>query len=157
LHELVTQLISDPFDRSRPLWEFVVIDGLEGGRAAMLQKLHHTLMDGKGGLRISEQFVDFERDAADLPPIELPDAVPDEATLVSSLSDPATHLARRGLGAAHRTMGDVGAALRSPSAAVRLGRDATGVATSAARQIRLDDGQASPLWHARSLRRWFGT
>src|SRR6478609_11005816 len=68
LHEVVTQLISDPFDRSRPLWEFVVIDGLADGRAAMLQKLHHTLMDGMGGLRISEQFVDFERDAPEPPP-----------------------------------------------------------------------------------------
>ncbi len=43
-----------PFDRARPLWEFIVIEGLPGDRAAMLQKNHHTVTDGQGDLRLSE-------------------------------------------------------------------------------------------------------
>ena len=36
LYRLATSLFMDPFDRTRPLWEFVVIDGLRGGKAAMV-------------------------------------------------------------------------------------------------------------------------
>ena len=54
-------LAEQPLDRARPLWEFTLIDGLPDGRAALLQKLHHTITDGVGGLRLSLALVDFER------------------------------------------------------------------------------------------------
>jgi len=38
LLDLVVQLYQDPFDRSRPLWQFFVIEGLEGGRSALFWK-----------------------------------------------------------------------------------------------------------------------
>ena len=38
--------MQDPFDRTRPLWLFVIVDGLEDGRGAMFAKLHHTIADG---------------------------------------------------------------------------------------------------------------
>ncbi|MGZ6896646.1 MAG: wax ester/triacylglycerol synthase domain-containing protein [Acidimicrobiia bacterium] len=53
-----------PLDRSRPLWEFTVVEGLEGGRAALLQRLHHTITDGVGGMRLSLSLVDLEREPA---------------------------------------------------------------------------------------------
>ncbi len=62
--ELAATLSRQPFDRSRPLWEFIIIEGLRGGRAAMLQRLHHTITDGEGGIRLSVQFLDLERDPA---------------------------------------------------------------------------------------------
>jgi diacylglycerol O-acyltransferase len=62
LLDLCAALAESAFDRSRPLWEFTVIDGLEGGRTAMLQKMHHTITDGVGGLKLSLALVDFEAD-----------------------------------------------------------------------------------------------
>lgn len=52
LMELVTHLYPALLDRSRPLWETYVIDGLEGGKVAVFVKAHHSLADGVGGLRI---------------------------------------------------------------------------------------------------------
>ncbi len=65
LLDLAAGIINDPFDRTRPLWEFVVVEGLEGGRAAMIQKLHHAIADGVGAIRISEQFIDLSPDATE--------------------------------------------------------------------------------------------
>jgi len=39
-----------PFDRTRPLWEATLIEGLPDGKAAYLLKLHHSLTDGPGGV-----------------------------------------------------------------------------------------------------------
>jgi WS/DGAT/MGAT family acyltransferase len=50
------------FDLTRPLWQLVIVDGLEGGRAALLAKMHHTITDGVGGVRMSAMFLDLERD-----------------------------------------------------------------------------------------------
>jgi len=62
LLDLAAGLCAPPLDRSRPLWEFTVVKGLEHGRAALLQKIHHTITDGVGGLRLSLSLVDTERD-----------------------------------------------------------------------------------------------
>lgn len=64
LLDLVAQLSATPFDRSRPLWEFTVIEGLPGGHAAFLQKVHHTITDGVGGLKLSFSIIDREADPA---------------------------------------------------------------------------------------------
>jgi WS/DGAT/MGAT family acyltransferase len=66
LLDLAAQLCATPFDRSRPLWEFTVIEGLAGGHAALLQKVHHTITDGVGGLRLSLSIVDRR---AEEPPV----------------------------------------------------------------------------------------
>lgn len=46
------------FDRTRPLWEITLIDGLEDGGAALLCKLHHSLTDGIGGVQIAMTLAD---------------------------------------------------------------------------------------------------
>ncbi len=42
------------FDPSRPVWAFTLIEGLEGDRAALVMKVHHSLTDGIGGMRLAE-------------------------------------------------------------------------------------------------------
>ncbi|MGQ4618621.1 wax ester/triacylglycerol synthase family O-acyltransferase [Nocardia sp. R7R-8] len=52
LQQLVSQLHSLPLDRSRPLWECHVIEGLSGGRFAIYFKLHHGQLDGVAAARL---------------------------------------------------------------------------------------------------------
>ena len=62
LLDLCGALAEQPLDRARPLWEFTIIEGLTEGRAAMLQKVHHTVTDGVGGLKLSIAMIDLDRD-----------------------------------------------------------------------------------------------
>src|SRR5436190_2082824 len=62
LLDLAAAVAATPLDRSRPLWECTVVEGLEGGRAAFLQKVHHTITDGVGGVKLSLSLLDFEAD-----------------------------------------------------------------------------------------------
>lgn len=72
LLDLAAELFEDSFDLARPLWTFLVIDGLEGGRGALASKLHHTITDGVGGIRMSGMFVDLTPDQ-DHPTLPAPD------------------------------------------------------------------------------------
>jgi WS/DGAT/MGAT family acyltransferase len=49
------------FDHERPLWEFTLVEGLEGGRAALVMKVHHALTDGVGGMQLAMHLFDLER------------------------------------------------------------------------------------------------
>jgi WS/DGAT/MGAT family acyltransferase len=50
LAEQVARIVGRRMDRSRPLWEAYVIEGLADGRWALLQKLHHATIDGASGV-----------------------------------------------------------------------------------------------------------
>ncbi len=60
LAELAGHLFSTKLDRSRPPWEFWVIQGLEAGRVAFLLKIHHSLIDGVPAARLYEVLFDLE-------------------------------------------------------------------------------------------------
>jgi diacylglycerol O-acyltransferase len=57
------------FDPARPMWEFTLLEGLTGGRAALVMKLHHALTDGIGGVQIAAHVVDLEPEPAELGPL----------------------------------------------------------------------------------------
>jgi WS/DGAT/MGAT family acyltransferase len=61
LLDLVASMAMQAFDRSRPLWEFVVVERLADGRAALIQKLHHSVGDGAAGLALLAEVYDTER------------------------------------------------------------------------------------------------
>ncbi len=60
---LVARLHSRVMDRQRPLWEFHVIEGLEDGNFAIYTKLHHSAVDGMGGIAMLEACFSREQDA----------------------------------------------------------------------------------------------
>jgi WS/DGAT/MGAT family acyltransferase len=62
LLDLAATLFEEPFDTARPLWQYTVVDGLAGGGGALLAKMHHTVTDGVGGIRLSAAFVDVGPD-----------------------------------------------------------------------------------------------
>ncbi len=103
-----------PYDAAHPLWEFLLIDGLDDGRGAMVQRMHHTLTDGIGGVRMSEQFIDLERDAPVPEPLPIPTSNAADAVGWSDVAATLDHTLRRQLGAAQRGSGRRGRARRPP-------------------------------------------
>ena len=67
LSEVVAHLYSKHLDRSKPLWELWLIEGLADGKYAVLQKLHHCMMDGQGASKLGEFLCDFEPGAEPRP------------------------------------------------------------------------------------------
>jgi WS/DGAT/MGAT family acyltransferase len=54
LKGLASRIMEQPLDRSRPLWEMWIVEGLEGDRFAVINKIHHCMIDGVAGVDISQ-------------------------------------------------------------------------------------------------------
>ncbi|MCW2702292.1 MAG: Diacylglycerol O-acyltransferase [Blastococcus sp.] len=63
LLDLVSRLASRPLDRTRPLWEMYLVDGLSRGRVAVVTKTHPALVDGLSAIDIGQVLLDVEPDA----------------------------------------------------------------------------------------------
>ena len=50
LKRLSARIMQQPLDRTRPLWEMWLVEGLEGGRFAVVSKVHHCMIDGVSGV-----------------------------------------------------------------------------------------------------------
>ena len=177
LLEMATQIYQDPYDRTRPLWQYIVIEGLEDGRAAMVWKIHHSIADGTGAARLSEAFIQLTRDAPAPPEVDL-DAVLAERlatddeegnnpSVLDSIVGTTTHFMRRQAGISRRLAGEMAMLGADP---LRAG-DAIGGVVKVVNQLRNellgggsapeevgDDGEeqlpgGSPLWRTRSRHR----
>ena len=162
LYDLCTKLLQEPFDRTRPLWLFLVIDGLDGNRGALFTKMHHTITDGEGAVRLAEHYMDLERDAPPPPEVNLDEVVqgtkrqeqPDD--FVQSMLRTTGHTWRRVLGMARRTLGEVALAVADPPRVVEGAQNVRKAVGSAQSQLSADKA-GSPLWADRSRHRRFDT
>jgi WS/DGAT/MGAT family acyltransferase len=68
LHRLIGRIMSQRMDRSRPLWEYWVVEGLQEGRWALVQKIHHCAVDGVSGTELYQ--VVYDPDPEPRPPLE---------------------------------------------------------------------------------------
>ena len=66
LEAVAAEVLSRPLDRSRPLWEVHIVEGLGKGRTGMIMKLHHALLDGPSGAELMVRLLDFEARSAGL-------------------------------------------------------------------------------------------
>jgi diacylglycerol O-acyltransferase len=168
LLDLCGQLAETAFDRSRPLWEFTVIDGLAGGRTAMLQKMHHTITDGVGGLKLSLALVDFERDpqppgpdelqADGGEPLDFENGDTDSATVprhspIDVLRGALGDVVGRHLSATREVAAGAGRLIAHPTEAPRSALDALRMAGSLRRQLLVIEPARSTVLTGRSLRR----
>lgn len=58
LHDLVARLVSRQLDRTRPLWEMYLVEGLARGRFAIITKTHEAMVDGVSALEIGQVILD---------------------------------------------------------------------------------------------------
>ncbi len=153
LLDLATSFVQDPLDRTRPLWEFVVVDGLSDHRSALIQKMHHTITDGEGGIRLSEQFIDVARDVPMDPDVVIATDERDGGSLWSSASDTLGHTWRRTLGIAGQGVGLAADTVRNPAHLFEMGADTVETGRSVARQLTVTDHHHSPIWTEPTLGR----
>jgi WS/DGAT/MGAT family acyltransferase len=98
-------------DRNRPLWELHLFGGLEGGRSALLWKIHHSIVDGVSALQVISAAMDLRPDAP-APASEEPPWSPQKLSGTSqSLLDAAAALVRSRLD----EMSEAGRLLSSPA------------------------------------------
>lgn len=70
LAQTVARIFSRPLDRAHPLWELYLIHGLEGGKVAMLTKVHHAAVDGMSGNEILSVLLDPSPEGRTMPEAE---------------------------------------------------------------------------------------
>jgi WS/DGAT/MGAT family acyltransferase len=130
LRRLVGRVMSQRLDRSKPLWEIWMVEGLEDGRWAMVSKTHHCMVDGVSGTDLLSVIMDHSPDAAAVPPVpwEPEPSTPRPQLAVGAVLDmvrspyeqlravrSATRVPRQALG----QLGDMAAGLRSMVGLVR--------------------------------------
>src|SRR5207248_5299824 len=60
LRRLIGRLFAHRLDRTKPLWELWFVEGLEGGRTALVSKTHHSLVDGISGVDLATVLFDLD-------------------------------------------------------------------------------------------------
>ncbi|MGI9577851.1 MAG: wax ester/triacylglycerol synthase domain-containing protein, partial [Microthrixaceae bacterium] len=160
LYDFVASLAAQPFDRERPLWDFTVVEGLANGRAAMVQRMHHTITDGEGGIRLSTAFLDLERSPeppADSDTTEQAASISEADTVGAAAGESPEGTegdaganpfldAARAIGETVRTRGGkVVDAVGSAASMIMHPTDAAEMARSAGRQVQVLS-RCSPIW-----------
>ena len=151
LLDLACLIACDPYDRTRPLWQIIVVDGLRGGKSAVIQKLHHTIVDGEGAVLFAMQYLDLEPDPPTQPPIDPADFAHE------AQNAPEPDLWRELLSGGMRMplglLRQVKDLLADPTGIHEAGSAAADTVRGVLQQLTDTEGARSPLWTQRSLQR----
>lgn len=129
LRTLAGRLVSQRLDMARPLWEMWLVEGLSGGRWALVNKAHHAMIDGVSGHDVLEAIVD-RAPGAPVPQRSTwrPRPAPSRTELVRATAAGAASLpveaVRAALGAARDPSGVVGNAAAQAYGIAQVGRKA---------------------------------
>jgi WS/DGAT/MGAT family acyltransferase len=129
---------------------------MRGGKAAMIQKMHHTITDGERGVELSLQYLDFERDApepAPLPPTEPGGEGGDDAASGPSAADAIKEFVAGGLRIPVGLARQVRELLADPAAIPDASSAAARTLKGIVSQLSDTESARSPLWTRRSLQR----
>jgi diacylglycerol O-acyltransferase / wax synthase len=130
LRELVARIVSRPLDRSRPLWETYLVEGLEHHRFAVLSKSHQALVDGVSTLDLGQLILDVSPEPPQTVPDEWrPQPAPSPAALMLDAVGEAVRRPRHvvetirgGVGEVRHEVGRLGRLVTSAASAVAPGR-----------------------------------
>jgi diacylglycerol O-acyltransferase / wax synthase len=127
LRNLAARIFSQRLDRSKPVWEMWLVEGLGSEHFAVIGKSHHCLVDGVSGVDISTVMYDLEPHPEPQPPPPwIPRPEPSDAQLLAdALVERAT--------SPREMVRSAGALLRGPREALAAGADAVGAAGAFAR------------------------
>jgi len=107
LEAFAADFMGRPLDRSRPLWEMHVVEGLEGGRVAVVSKVHHAAIDGVSGAEITVNLLDVVPETVVFPPPDppwRPDRLPGDAEMVAHAMASLSRQPLRAVKAGRRTV-----------------------------------------------------
>lgn len=161
LLDLASELFSEPFEPGKPLWKFMAVKGRRNGKnaiaGAILMKLHHSVSDGIGALRLAEMYLDLERDPApvddaDAPPAPTPS---EERSPLTGALDDVDHVVRSQLARARSAAAEVSLWGADPDRAKSTMKSVADLSGSLLQQFMGSDlGDAgSELWANRSAGR----
>jgi diacylglycerol O-acyltransferase / wax synthase len=145
-----------PFDTARPLWEALLVEGLEDADApaALIIKMHHAVTDGVGAIELFKQLYDFDRDAerGPLPPVPSPEDVSSNDLAQRAVQRMPLTMAQNVTRRVARAVRMTRQLLEQPGTALQ---DATKLLASAQRVLGPSPVPSSPLLRRRSLGRRF--
>lgn len=164
LLDLTARLMAEPFPADRPPWVIYAIHGLADGKSALLSRLHHSVADGIGSLRMSEIYIDLQRETNDPGDTELgpflaerrsgergPTSTDPTDALLGALID--------GLGVVRSAAAEVALIGADPARAGRTGNQALETLRTVIDQLVGDPylDSTSALWTNRSGQRYLVT
>jgi WS/DGAT/MGAT family acyltransferase len=118
LSEIISRIIGRPLDRTRPLWETYVIEGLPEGRYGILTKVHHATIDGASGAELLTMMLDQSPEGDEIPPPTeewKPERVPSDFEVLQRAALSLARKPARGILLTARTIREVGKATSNPT------------------------------------------